>query len=127
MKILQQQLFGTTAASSPFNNENTILINDSPEKSVCNESRNATFLESWSRHHVENDFLLGTLALWLSRLNNYCLLGELRKYVDQNRIGSSPLAPDDLLLLHMMRGMALSAKSVGVHYNVLGVPDLNSA
>ena len=106
---------------------NTILIDDSPEKSVCNESGNAIFLESWSRHHVESDFLLGTLAPWLSRLNNYCLPGELRKYVDQNRIGSSPSAADDPLLLHMMRGMALSAKNVGVHYNVLGVPDLNSA
>ena len=127
LKILPQQLFGTVAASSPFSNENTILIDDSPEKSICNESGNAIFLESWSRHHVENDFLLGTLALWLSRLNNYCMPVELRKYVDQNRIGSSPLAADDPLLLHMMRRMALSAKNVGVHYNVLGVLDLNSA
>ena len=107
---MPQQLFGTAVASSPFSNENTILINDSPEKSVCNESGNAIFLESWSCHHVENDFLLGTLAPWLSRLNNYCMPGELRKYVDQNRIGSSPLAADNLLLLHMMRGMALSRK-----------------
>ena len=109
-KTLLQQLFGTPVASSPFSNENTILINDSPQKSVCNESGNAIFLESWSCHHVENDFLLGTLALWLSRLNNYCMSGELRKYVDQNRIGSSPLAADDPLLLHMMRGMALSLR-----------------
>ena len=127
LKILSQQLFGTAADSSPFNNENTILIDDSLEKSVCNESGNAIFLGSWSRHHVENDFLLGTLALWLSRLNNYCLPDKLRKYVDQNRIGSSPLAIDDPLLLHMMRGMALSAKNVGVHYNILGILDLNSA
>ena len=126
LKILPQQLFGTATASSPFSNENTILIDDSPEKSVCNESGNAIFLESWSNHHVENNFLLGTLAPWLNHLNNYCLPGELRKYVDQNRIGSSPLATDDPLLLHMMQGMALSAKNVGVHYNVLGVPNLNS-
>ena len=119
---MPQQLFGTATASSPFNNENTILIDDSPEKSVCNKSGNAIFLESWSRHHMENNFLLGTLALWLSRLSNYCLLGQLRKYFDQYRIGSSPLAADDPLLLHMMRGMALFAKNVGVHYNVLGVP-----
>ena len=127
LKILPQQLFGTATASSPFNNENTILIDDSPKKSVCNESGNAIFLESWSRHHVENDFLLGTLVPWLNRLDNYCLSRELRKYVDQNWIGSSPLAADDPLLLHMMQGMALSAKNVGVHYNVLGVPNLNSA
>ena len=49
----------------------------------------------------------------------------LRKYVDQNRIGSLPLAADDPLLLHMMRGMALSAKNVRVYYNVVGVPDFN--
>ena len=51
--------------------------------------------------------------------------GQLREYVDKNRIGSPPLAADDPLLLHMMRGMALSAKNVGVHYNVIGVLDLN--
>ena len=127
LKILPHQLFSTAAASSPFSNENTILIDDSPDKSVCNKTGNAIFLESWSRHHIENDFLLGTLTLWLSRLNMYCMPGELRKYVDQNQIGSSSLAADDPLLLHMMRGMVLSAKNVGVHYFVLGVPDLNSA
>ena len=78
------------------------MTDDSLEKNVCNETENAIFLESWSRHHVENDFLLGSLALWLSRLNNYCMPGELRKYVDQNWIGSSPLAANDPLLLHMM-------------------------
>ena len=46
-------------------------------------------------------------------------------YVDQNWIGCPPLAADDPLLLHMMRGMALSAKNVGAHYNVVGVPDFN--
>ena len=111
-----QQLFSNAATSSPFNNENTILINDSPKKNVCNETGNAIFLESWSRHYVENNFLLGTLALWISRLNMYCMSCELRKYVDQNQIGSSPLVADDPLLLHMMQGMALSAKNVGVHY-----------
>ena len=40
-------------------------------------------------------------------------------------IGCPPLAADDPLLLHMMRGMALSAKNVGVHYNVVGIPDFN--
>ena len=53
------------------------------------------------------------------------MAGQLRKYVDKNRIGYPPLATDDPLLLHMMRGMALSAKNVEVHYNVIGVPDLN--
>ena len=127
LKILLHQLFSTATASSPFSNENTILIDESPEKSVYNETRNAIFIESWSRHHMENDFLLDTLALWLSRLNIYYMLGELREYVNQNQIGSFPLAADDPLLLHMMRGMALSAKNVGVHYNVLEVTNLKCA
>ena len=124
---MPQQLFSTTVASSPFNNENTILINDSPEKSICNEIGNAIFLESWSCHHVENNFLLGILALWLSLLYMYCILGEFRKYVDQNQIDSSPLAANDPLLLHKMQGMALFVKNVKVHYNVLGVLDLKCA
>ena len=55
----------------------------------------------------------------------HCMPGFLRKYVDHNRIGCPPLAADDPLLLHMMQGMALSAKNVGVHYNVIGVLDFN--
>ena len=51
--------------------------------------------------------------------------GFLREYVDRNRIGCSSLAADDPLLLHMMHGMALSTKNVGIHYNVVGVPDFN--
>ena len=66
---------------------------------------------------------LDTLAPWLTRLNAQCMPGFLREFVDRNRIGCPPLAADDPLLLHMMRGMALFAKNVGVHYNVVGVPD----
>ena len=69
LKILPQQLFSSAAPTCTFHNDNTILINDSPKKSVCNEAGNAIFLESWSCHHVDNNFLLGTLGPWLSRLN----------------------------------------------------------
>ena len=110
---------------SPFTNDNTILIDDSPEKGVCNESGNAIFLESWSRNEPERNYLLDTFAPWLTRLNTHCMPGFLWEYVDQNRIGCSALAMDDPLLLHMMRGMALFAKNFGVHYNVVGVPDFN--
>ena len=68
---------------------------------------------------------MDTLAPWLTRLNMQCMPGFLREYVNQNRIGCPPLVADDPLLLHMMRGMALSAKNVGVHYNVVGVADFN--
>ena len=125
LKIIPEQLFNCAAASWPFNNDNTILVDDSPEKSVCNESGNAIFLESWNRHEPNNNFLVDTLAPWLNRMSLSCMPGQLREYIDKNWIGSPPLAADDPLLLHMMQGMALSAKNVGVHYNVIRVPDLN--
>ena len=125
LKIMLQQLFKDSGVLSPFTNDNTILIDDSPEKSVCNESGNAIFLESWSRNELESNYLLDTLAPWLTRLNTQCMPRFLREYVDQNRIGCPLLAVDDPLLLHMMREMKLSTKNVGVHYNVVGVPDFN--
>ena len=125
LKIIPQQLFRSSATFSSFTNDNTILIDDSPEKSVCNESGNAILLESWSRNEPKSNYLLDTLAPWLTRMNTQCMLGFLWEYVDQNRIGCPSLAADDPLLLHMMRGMALSAKNVGVHYNVVGIPDFN--
>ena len=118
VKVMPEHLFNRASTSWPFNNDNTVLVDDSPEKNVCNESGNAIFLESWSRHEHDNNFLVDTLAPWLNRMSLSCMSGQLREYVDKNRIGSPLLAADDPLLLHMMRGMALSAKNVGV-------PDLN--
>ena len=125
LKIMPQQLFRGSATFLAFTNDNTILIDDSPEKSVCNESGNAIFLESWSRNELESNYLLDTLAPWFSCLNTQCMPRFLQEYVDQNRVGCPPLAADDSLLLHMMRGMALSAKNVEVYYNVVGIPDFN--
>ena len=125
LKIMPQQLFKGSCALSPFINDNTILIDDSPEKSVCNESHNAIFLESWSWNELESNYLLDTLAPWLTCLNTQCMPKFLREYVDQNQIECPPLAAGDPLLLHMMREMALSAKNVGIYYNVVGVPDFN--
>ena len=125
LKVMPEQLFNCASASWPFNNDNTVLVDDSLEKSVCNESGNAIFLESWNRHEPDNNFLMDILAPWLNRMSLSCIPSQLREYIDKNRISSPPLAADDPLLLHMMRGMALSAKNVGFHYNVIGVPDLN--
>ena len=125
LKIMPQRLFKDSATFSPFTDDNTILIDDSLEKSVCNESGNTIFLESWSQNEPESNYLLDTLAPWLTCLNTQCMPGFLREYVDQNWIGCPLLATDDPLLLHMMRGMALSAKNVGIHYNVVGVLDFN--
>ena len=124
LKIMPQQLFSSRAESWPFNHNNTILIDDSPEKSICNESGNALFLESWSRDRPDFEYLVDTLAPWLKNLNLACLAGGLTKYVNQNRIGLSPLSVDDPQLSHMMRGMALSTKIVGIQYDIIGVPGL---
>ena len=69
LKIMLQQLFRGSATFSPFTNDNTILIDDFPEKSVCNESGNAIFLGSWSWNEPESNYLLDTLVPWLTCLN----------------------------------------------------------
>ena len=125
LKIMPNQLFNSPAELWPFMNDNTLLIDDSPEKSVCNKSGNAIFLESWSRQRLDFNFLMDTLAPWLISLSSNCKSGQFRKYVDENRIGVPPMSADDPLLLHLMWGMAMFAKNVGVHYNVIGVPGLN--
>ena len=79
LKIMPQELFRGSATFSLFTNDNTILIDDSPKKSVCNESGNAIFLESWSRNEPESNYLLDTLAPWLTRLNTQCMPGFLRE------------------------------------------------
>ena len=48
LKIMLQQLFRAFATFLPFTNDNTILIDDSPEKSVCNKSGNVILLDSLS-------------------------------------------------------------------------------
>ena len=82
LKIMLQQLFRGSATFSPFTNDNTILIDDSPKKSVCNENGNTIFLESWSRNELESNYLLDTLAPWLTCLNMQCMPGFLREYVN---------------------------------------------
>ena len=83
LKIMPHQLFRGSPTFLPFTNDNTILIDNSLEKSVCNESGNVIFLESWSWNEPKSNYLLDTLALWLSRLNTQCMPGFLQEYVDQ--------------------------------------------
>ena len=82
LKIMLQQLFRDSTTFSPFTNDNTILIDDSPKKSVCNKSGNAIFLEAWSWNELESKYLLDTLAHWLTCLNTHCMPGFLGKYVN---------------------------------------------
>jgi hypothetical protein len=64
--------------------EDTILIDDSPEKCVCNDSGNCLFLETWTPLDVADDFL-HTLGLWLLRLHTNYTRGQLRDFVNRNR------------------------------------------
>ena len=113
LKIMPNQLFNSPTESWPFANDNTLLIDDSPEKSVCNESGNAIFLESWSHQRLDFNFLMDTLVPWLISLSSNCKSGQFRKYVDKNRIGVPLMSADDPLLLHLMQGMPISAKMSG--------------
>ena len=99
MKVLLEQLFHE---SSPFTKENTLLIDDSREKSVCNESRNAIILKSWTHKDQNDNVLLGRLLPWLESLHNGCPAEKLRQYVNANRIGLGPPTRDDDLVQEMM-------------------------
>ena len=95
MKVLSEQLFHE---SSPFTKENTLLIDDSWEKSVCNERGNAIFLKPWTHEDENDNVLLGRLLPWLESVHNGCPAGQLRQYVNANRIGLGlPTRDDDLV------------------------------
>ena len=83
-KVLSEQLFHK---SSPFTEENTLLIDDLQEKSVCNESGNAIFLKPWTHEDQNDNVLLERLLPWLESLHNGCPAGQLWQYVNANRIG----------------------------------------
>ena len=75
MKVLSEQLFHE---NSPFTKENTLLIDDSQEKNVCNESGNAIFLKPWTHEDQNDNVLLGRLLPWLESLHNGCPAGQLQ-------------------------------------------------
>ena len=115
MKVLSEQLFHE---SSPFTKENTLLIDDSREKSVCNESRNAIFLKPWTHEDENNNVLLGRLLPWLESLHNGCLAGQLREYVNANHIGLGLPTRDDDLVQQMMVVMRECARERGARYEI---------
>ncbi len=121
LKVLSERLFWSASKSMSIDRDNTLLIDDSPEKSVCNENGNAIFLDPWTRHVENDDFLMEGLAPWLRHLHLSCEPGHLREYVERNRIGCSPLSPDDALLKYIIRGMTISAKNMGIHYELPGI------
>ena len=95
MKVLSEQLFHE---SSPFTKENTLLIDDSREKSVCNESGNTIFLKPWTHEDQNDNVLLERLFPWLESLHNGCPAGQLRQYVNAYLIGLGPPTRDDDLV-----------------------------
>jgi hypothetical protein len=48
LKTLLDILFVGPTRTNVFNSDNTIPIDDSPKKSVCNETRNLIFLQTWT-------------------------------------------------------------------------------
>jgi hypothetical protein len=119
LKNLSEALF---VGSTFLGQENTILIDDSLEKCVCNDRGNCLFLKTWTPLDSTEDFFIRTRAPWLPRLHGNCSRGKLRDFVNSNRTGIPPLAANSKELLHIANGMALSSKNVHANYKVLGVP-----
>ena len=115
MKVLSEQLFHE---SSPFTKVNTLQMDDSREKSVCNESGNAIFLKPWTHEDQNDNVLLGRLLQWLESLHNGCPAGQLREYVNANRIGLGPPTRDDDLVQEMMAVMRECARERGARYEI---------
>ena len=101
--------------------ENTILINDSPQKGVLNENRNGLFLESWNCHQHGDEVLLESLAPWLKRLHKECPPSCLWEYVNANRIGVSPIMATLYRGIELLDGLRKSAKNMGSKFFLLGL------
>jgi hypothetical protein len=95
-----------------YTNDNTILIDDSPEKSILNDTWNAIFLKSW-KHILRNasvdEYLTRELGPWLEKLHREGN-GKVPKYVNGNRLGVQPLAKDDCLFYYVMDGLSKVGK-----------------
>jgi hypothetical protein len=55
-----------------MDSQNTILIDDNPEKCVCNDSGNCLFLETWNPLDAFDDFMLRSLAPRTFEPNTRC-------------------------------------------------------
>ena len=121
LKDLNDVLFHNPSGDTSFTPNNTILIDDSPNKSVCNENGNAIFPVSWSRTSQRDDGLLGEILPWLRRLHSQCQTGQLRQYVNDNRIGINPLNADDYDMRRIVEGMIESAHVMGFKYELRGI------
>jgi hypothetical protein len=121
LKDLSEALFKNPSGSTSFSADNTILIDDSPIKSVCNENGNAIFLGTWTHGKRRDNVLVGELLPWLQRLHSDCPPGQLREYVVENRIGFDPLDANDYDLKEIVEGMKMSSKVMGCRYELPGI------
>jgi hypothetical protein len=81
LKNLSEALF---IGSTLLDKENTILIDDTPEKCICNDQGNCLFLKTWTLLDSTNDFLIHTLASWLLQLHGNCNHEQLKDFVNSN-------------------------------------------
>ena len=122
LKVLSETLFvENELETSSLNADNTILIDDSPEKSVCNENGNAIFLETWSHERRRDDVLMGELLPWLCCLESNCEQGQLRQYVEENRIGMNPLSAGQYPLKDIISRMRESSRVMGSKFELPGI------
>jgi hypothetical protein len=121
LKVLSDTLFANPSGNTSFTRDNTLLIDDSPVKSVCNENGNAIFLDTWSHGKRRDNVLLGDLLPWLQRLHSDCPPGQLRAYVDAHRIGLPPLDASDYTMKDVMEAMRKSADNVGSTFELPGI------
>ena len=121
MKVLSEALFSNNGGGSPIDATNTLLIDDSLEKSVCNENGNAIFLETWSHTKQRDNVLMDDLLPWLQRLHSSCLDGGLQQYVEDNRIGLNPLDRHSYYLQRIMDAMKESAEVTGSRFELPGI------
>lgn len=121
LKVLGEHLFVNPEDPVYFSKDNTILVDDSPQKSVLNENGNGIFLESWNRYQRGDKLLMGTLAPWLKRLHEECPQGRLREYVDANRIGQSPVTSTSHRVDLLLDGFKEAARNFGSSFVLPGL------
>jgi hypothetical protein len=79
-------------------------INNSPEKSIFNDTWNVVFRKSWkhtAKYSSTNAYLSRELGLWLEKLHKKAH-GQVPKYVNENQLGANPLVPGDILYKYVM-------------------------
>jgi len=118
MKVFAEALFFNLGGDMPFIVENTVLIDDTLEKGICNYRGNNIILESWNHNKRRDNFCMEDLLSWLHRLYSDCQLERLREYVEANRIGRQPLVIGHFNHQQIVDAMKESATKVGVRYEL---------